>query len=43
MLSRVRQNHRRPLPTIELLPEGVTFSRRKRKLDEDMRQDWEAR
>jgi predicted RecB family nuclease len=28
-------NHRRPLPTVELLPEGVTFSRRKRKLDED--------
>ncbi len=36
-------NHRRPLPTVELLPEGVTFSRRKRKLDEDQGQDRDAR
>ncbi len=36
-------NHRRPLPTVELLPQGVTFSRRKRKLDEDQGQDQYAR
>ena len=36
-------NHRRPMPTVELLPEGFTSSRRKRKLDEDPRQDRDAR
>ena len=36
-------NHKRPLPTFELLPEGVTFSRRKRKLDEDQGQNRDAR
>jgi hypothetical protein len=35
-------NLQRQLPMVELLPEGVTFSRRKRKLDEDYEQNRDA-
>jgi hypothetical protein len=28
-------NHKKALPTVELLPDGFTSSRRKRKLDEE--------
>jgi hypothetical protein len=35
-------NLQRQLPMVELLPDGVTFSRRKRKLDEDYEQNRDA-